>query len=110
MVFVLYKRRQDLRDLKEAQAAYKKLLSQKKQSEIVTGQIAEKLAPFLKNFTHNPQNLQFLGNPIDYICFEDDAVYIIEIKSGNSKLTTKQRRIKRLIQDGSVVWEEYRIK
>lgn len=89
---------------------YKKLLSQKKQSEIITGQVTEKLVPFLKDFPHNPQNVQFLGNPVDYIAFENDGVYIIEIKSANSRLTKKQRKIKNQIINKQVHWEEIRIK
>jgi predicted Holliday junction resolvase-like endonuclease len=91
---------------------YKDLLSQKKSSEIITGQIAEKLAPFLKVFDYDPQNLQFLGSPVDYIAFNDDdgEVVFIEIKSGNSRLTAKQRKIKKIIKAGAVRWEEIRIK
>jgi predicted Holliday junction resolvase-like endonuclease len=89
---------------------YTKLLSSKKQSEIVTGLVAEKLVPFLKDFNHDPQNIQFLGQPIDYISFEKDKIVIIEVKSGNAKLTAKQRNVRDLIKEGKVEWEVYRIK
>ena len=87
-----------------------KINHEKKKSEIITGQVAEKMAPFLKGFNHNPQDAQFLGHPIDFIVFEDDKISIIEVKSGNAKLTSKQRQIRDLIKDGKVEWEVYRIK
>ena len=97
-------------ELKEAADAKNKLMFQKKQSEIVTGQVAEKLAPFLKNFKHDPQHIQFLGNPIDYVAFEDKGVTLIEIKSANSRLTKKQLKIKNQVKAKKIFWEEFRIK
>lgn len=91
-------------------ASYKKLLSQKKQSEIVTGQIAEKLVPFTDRFPYDPQEAQFLGNPIDFIVFEKDKITLVEVKSGRSRLTKKQRDIKALVEKGKVEFNEIRIK
>ena len=71
-----------------------KLLSQKKSSEVITGQIAEKLAPFLSDFEYDPQNAIFLGQPIDYLVFDEDEIVFVEIKSGKARLTTKQRKIR----------------
>ena len=91
-------------------ASYKKLLSQKKQSEIVLGQITEKLVPFTDHFPYNPQEAQFLGNPIDFIVFEKDKITLVEVKSGRSRLTKKQRDIKDLVKKGKVEFNEIRIK
>ena len=88
----------------------KKVLSQKKSSEVITGQIAEKLAPFLSDFKHNPQNAIFLGQPIDYLVFGKEEIVFVEIKSGKAQLTKKQRNIRDLIKNNKVSWEEIRIK
>ncbi len=104
---IYYRLRKILKTLKDENV---KLLSSKKKSEIVTGQVAEKLVPFLEDFKHDPQHIQFLGQPIDYISFEKDKIVIIEVKSGNSKLNSKQRNIRDLIKNGKVEWELYRIK
>jgi len=109
-IWLLIKLNKIKKELEKATADHIKLMFQKKQSEIVTGQVAEKLAPFLKNFKHSPQDIQFLGNPIDYIAFEDDGITIIEIKSANSRLTAKQKIIKEQIKNKKVFWEEFRIK
>ncbi|MGV8131133.1 MAG: Holliday junction resolvase-like protein [Candidatus Pacearchaeota archaeon] len=87
----------------------KKLLSQKKSSEIVTGHITEKLAPLTAEFKYDPRDAIFLGMPIDYLIFTDNEVVFLEIKSGNSKLTGKQRVIKKLIEEKKVKWDTIRI-
>jgi predicted Holliday junction resolvase-like endonuclease len=88
----------------------KKILSQKKSSEVITGQIAETLAPFLSDFKYNPQNAIFLGQPIDYLVFEKNEIVFVEIKSGNSTLSKKQRNIRDLIKNNKISWKEIRIK
>ena len=107
----LYKRTKQLKlDLNLSIESRTKLMFQKKQSEIVTGQVAEKLAPFLKDFKHDPQDIQFLGNPIDYVAFEPKGIILIEIKSANSRLTQKQKDIKNQVKNKKIFWEEFRIK
>lgn len=73
------------KNLEEETKSRKKVLSQKKSSEVRLGHIAETLAPFLDQFDFDPENCVFLGKPIDYISFDDDAVTLIEVKSGDRK-------------------------
>jgi len=84
-------------------------LSQKKSSEVRLGHIAEKLAPFLEDFPYSPEDATFLGQPIDYIVFDDSSVVFVEIKTGKSKLSAKQRHIRDLIKNKFVEWKEIRI-
>lgn len=88
---------------------YLTLLGQKKSSEVRTGQIAEQLAPFLETFGHDPKKAHFLGQPVDYIIFEENKIVFKEIKSGGAQLSPTQRKIKQLIFEKKVVWEEMRI-
>jgi predicted Holliday junction resolvase-like endonuclease len=96
--------------LTDSKADYSKLLSQKKSSEIVLGQVSEKLVPFLDVFKHDPQEASFIGQPIDYIIFGKNKITFIEVKSGNSKLTSKQRKIRDLIKNKKVEWEQINVK
>lgn len=108
--FYLYIKNSKLKKkLEEESIQYSKLLSQKKSSEVRLGQISENLAPFLKDFKYNPKETHFIGMPIDYIIFEEDKIVFLEIKSGKSQLSTKQRNIRNLIKDGKVFWDEMRI-
>ncbi len=87
------------------------LLSQKKSSETRLGQISEHLIPFLENCQHDPKNMHFLGNPIDYVVFDFDegAITFLEVKSGNSKASKRQKTVKNIIKSGRVYYEEVRI-
>jgi len=97
------------KNLEEETQSRKKVLSQKKSSEVRLGHIAETLAPFLDQFDFDPENCVFLGKPIDYISFNDDAITLIEVKSGKSQLSSKQRHIRDLVKSNQVNWKEIRI-
>lgn len=88
----------------------KKVTSQKKSSEVRLGHIAETLAPFLEQFEFDPETCTFLGKPIDYISFGDEEITFIEVKSGKSQLSSKQRHIRDLVKSKLVSWKEVRIK
>ena len=98
------------KNLEEETETRKKVVSQKKSSEVRLGNIAETLAPFLDQFDFDPENCIFLGKPIDYISFEDEVITLIEVKSGKAQLSTKQRHIRDLIKNKQVAWKEIRIK
>ena len=95
--------------LEEEIAAKKKILSQKKSSEVRIGNIAEKLAPFLDDFEFDPEKCIFLGQPIDYISFGEDEITFIEVKSGKSQLNSRQRQIRDLVKAKHISWKEFRI-
>ena len=97
-------------ELKEQQELKAKVTSQKKSSEVRLGHIAETLAPFLDQFEFEPEQCSFLGQPIDYISFGEEEVTFIEVKSGNSQLSSKQRKIRDQVKNGKIKWKEIRIK
>ena len=79
---------------------------------VLGGKFTEQMAPYLPEFNYDPTEARFIGNPIDFIVFPGLAtgdpreIVIMEIKSGkNSQLTSAQRRIQQLIEDGMVRWE-----
>jgi predicted Holliday junction resolvase-like endonuclease len=92
------------------EANYDKLLGQKKSSEVRTGMIAEQIAPFLEDYPMNPRTARFIGDPIDFVHFDEDKVTFVEVKSGKSQLSKKQRNIRDLIKDGKVEFTIYRVK
>ena len=87
----------------------RKIISQKKSSEVRLGNIAETLAPFLDQFNFNPEHCIFLGKPIDYISFGTKEITFIEIKSGKSQLNSKQRSIRDQVNNNKIAWKEIRI-
>lgn len=91
--------------------AYDKLLGQKKSSEVRTGHISEQLVGLLPEFPVPIHTLKFFGQPLDYISIDLDSEWIsfIEVKSGGSVLSDKQRKIRKMIEDKKVRFFEVRI-
>jgi len=96
--------------LRFAEDQYNKLLGQKISSEVRTGLVAEQMAPFLSGYPCDPATARFIGAPIDFVHFDGDLITFVEVKSGKSQLSKKQRQIRDLIQAGKVAFTLYRIK
>lgn len=74
------------------------------------GKLAEQWIPFMDSFPYNPQNFRFIGSPIDGVAFEEDCVYFCEFKFSGSGLSEKERKIKKLVEEGKVKWIEFRLR
>lgn len=88
---------------------YETINSSRKSSEVRLGQITENIVPFLNGFKYDPKSVRFLGSPIDLIAFEQEEIVFIEVKTGKSKLSAKQRNIRDLVDSGKVRFETHRI-
>lgn len=81
----------------------------------LSGKTLEKLIPFLERFNHNAHDVRWLGDPIDLVVFDGysdgkpDKITFLEVKSGDSRLTSNQNRIKDLVEKKKIEWEEFRI-
>ena len=88
----------------------------KRSRSVIRGQASEHLAPFVIKNT-NPKDYRFMGNPVDYICFEGlsdlldgvsdkiSTVRFVDIKTGKSSLNKSQRRIRDAIKNNQVSFE-----
>ena len=82
---------------------------------VTTGKVHEQLVPYLPEFGFNPKDARFLGSPVDLLVFDglDDGelrrVVFLEIKTGESGLTSRERQVRDVVQALQVVWEELRI-
>lgn len=88
----------------------------KRSRSVIGGQLAEQVAPFLPGFPCNPGDARFIGKPVDFIAFpgltEDNKVnevLLIEVKTGKSNLSGREREIKRAVAEGRVRYVEYRV-
>ncbi len=80
---------------------------------VLGGKFTEQMAPYLPEFNYDPTEARFIGTPIDMVVFPGLAqgnvreIVIMEIKTGqNYQLTTAQRQIRELIENGMVRWEQ----
>lgn len=83
---------------------------------VLSGQMIEQVAPFLPDFPCNPADVRFVGKPIDFIAFPGavsnkpiSEILFIEVKSGNSVLSEREKEIKLAVEKGKVRYVEYRI-
>jgi predicted Holliday junction resolvase-like endonuclease len=80
---------------------------------VLGGKFVEQLAPYLPQFAYDPTEARFIGSPIDLIVFpglaagDPQEIVIMEIKSGkNCQLSPQERKIRQLVEDGMVRWEQ----
>ncbi len=79
---------------------------------VLGGKFTEQLVPFFPDFQYDPTEARFIGSPIDMIVFpglaqgDPQEIVILEIKTGNSQLTPVQKKIRQLVEDGMVRWDE----
>ena len=91
--------------ISKLQANLTKTTSDKMSLSTKYGQISEEFFPLEQSYPYNSKNFKFLGNPIDGIQFNEDKIILIEFKTNSSKLSTKQRHIRNLINDKQVEFE-----
>ena len=80
---------------------------------VLGGKFTEQMVPFFPDFKYDPTEVRFIGSPVDLIVFpglakgDPQEVVILEVKTGRSAgLTAAQKKIRQLIEDGMVRWEE----
>lgn len=84
-------------------------------SRILTGKTVEKLVPIVKEFKHNPQDVRWIGDPVDFIVFDGISegkvkqITFVEVKTGKSELTPREKTIKDIILKKKIKWEEFRL-
>ncbi|ENV48715.1 hypothetical protein P255_00227 [Acinetobacter brisouii CIP 110357] len=89
---------------------------------ILKGRMAEQFAPIFPEFEYLPSDAKFLGDPVDYIVFngynafrdgdgraDEIEVVLIDIKSGNARLTKGQQAIADAIRKGRIRFETIRV-
>lgn len=87
----------------------KKIASELASIRVKHGQTWETFLPLMETFELQlgpKENAVFLGQPLDLIYFNDDEIVFVEVKTGNSRLSSKQRHIRDLVKERKIRWEE----
>ena len=80
----------------------------------ISGQVHEQLLPYLPDFPFNPKDVRFMGAPVDLIVFDGlsagklERIVFVEVKTGASTLTTRERQVRDMVLARGVSWEEIR--
>lgn len=81
---------------------------------VTAGKVQEQLIPYLPEFHYNPKDARFLGSPVDLVVFDGLAdgqlrrVVFLEVKTGGSALTVRERQARDVIEAREVEWAELR--
>jgi predicted Holliday junction resolvase-like endonuclease len=80
---------------------------------VLGGKFTEQMVPYFPDFKYDPTEVRFIGSPVDMIVFpglargDPEEIVILEVKTGRSaRLTPQQAKIRQLILDGMVRWDE----
>jgi predicted Holliday junction resolvase-like endonuclease len=74
------------------------------------GKLTEHVVPYLPGFDLDPKDIRFLGTPIDLIAFsglnasEEVEIVFIEVKTGQSALSPRERAVKKAVEAKRVSW------
>jgi predicted Holliday junction resolvase-like endonuclease len=101
---------------KEIEARLQKR-SQKLTRSILGGVFSEQIAPFLPDFPKDlkASEARFIGKPIDFLIFKGmdeqhiNEVVFVEIKTGNSQLSSNERSLRDAIEAKRVRWHEHHV-
>jgi predicted Holliday junction resolvase-like endonuclease len=77
---------------------------------VTKGKVTEHIVPYLPGFDLDPKDVRFLGTPIDLIAFdglnasEEVEIVFIEVKTGQSALSPRERAVKQAVEAKRVSW------
>ncbi|OLC77193.1 MAG: hypothetical protein AUH78_04895 [Gemmatimonadetes bacterium 13_1_40CM_4_69_8] len=81
---------------------------------VTVGKVHEQLVPYLPDFHFNPKDARFLGTPVDLVVFDglDEGqlrrVVFVEVKTGGSALSARERQVRETVEARQVEWTELR--
>ena len=88
----------------------------KRSKAVINGQITEQFAPLFRDFPCDLNDAKFIGKPVDFVGFKGldskgvvDEVLFIEVKTGNSVLSSREKAIKDAIDAKKVryvIWKK----
>jgi predicted Holliday junction resolvase-like endonuclease len=95
----------------ETEQAKRTAISQSR--AVLGGKFTEQMVPYFPDFRYDPTEVRFIGSPVDMIVFpglakgDPEEIVILEVKTGpSSQLTVPQKKIRQLIEEGMVRWDE----
>ncbi|MFH0956936.1 MAG: Holliday junction resolvase-like protein [Candidatus Aenigmatarchaeota archaeon] len=93
----------------ELKKDYSEVIFRKQSLSTKYGKMTEQFMPLLALYPYDEQNFRFLGSPIDGVQFNDEGIVFVEFKSAGAGLSPQQKRIKRLVGEKKVTFEEIRL-
>lgn len=95
--------------LEDMTGKFEESRGKQKSEQVRIGMIGEQFACLHTNFKYDRKETKALLQPVDFVCFEENEVVFVDVKTGNSQLSSKQRKIRDNIKAGRVKFEVFRI-
>jgi len=105
----------EIKELVQGAEKYMRYDAIKRSRRTLLGKLWEQVSPYIPKFPFRPSDMKFLGSPIDFIVFdgasENDIkqVVFLEVKSGESKLSSQERKLRKAIEEGKVTWKLFNV-
>lgn len=108
----------ELKQSRAAEIAAAREDAVKKSRAVLQGFAFEAYLPFIQT-DFNPRDFRFFGDPIDFVVFDGlsdmiegrastlRGIYLVEVKSGNATLSTRQRAIRDACKDMKISFKVY---
>jgi predicted Holliday junction resolvase-like endonuclease len=86
-----------------------------KSQSVTMGKMTEHMVPYLPGFGFNPTDARFIGSPIDLVVFDGlsdgdvKKIVFVEIKTGVSTLSTRERIVRDAVIAGKIEWQEVKV-
>ena len=87
----------------------------RRSQSVTIGKVYEQLVPHFPDFEFNPKDARFIGSPVDFVVFDGlseghiRSVVFVEVKTGKSDLSERERRVRDAVKARRVEWSELRI-
>jgi len=87
----------------------------RRSQSVTIGKVYEQLVPHFPDFEFNPKDARFIGSPVDFVVFDGlseghiRSVVFVEVKTGRSDLSERERRVRDAVKARRVEWCELRI-
>jgi len=87
----------------------------KKSRDVIEGNVYQQLVSYFPEYKYTPSDSRFMGSPLDLVVFNGlsrgnvEEIIFIEIKSGKSYPTKRQKSVKDAIENGKVRYELLRL-
>jgi predicted Holliday junction resolvase-like endonuclease len=94
---------------------YTRIDAIQRSQDVIIGNVTQHLVPYFPDFQYNPNDVRFIGSPVDLIIFDGlseghlKSITFAEVKTGDAKLNGRQRQVREIIKEGKVTWAVVRV-
>lgn len=65
---------------------------------------------YMEKYPYDIEYFRYIGNLVDGIQFEEDRIIFVKFKTDQSQLSSRQNKIKKLVEKGKVEWFEFKVR